>query len=108
MNKNWHRQIVQCHQGIPPIYEYSVYRAASQSKELDEAPHFCAHFDFILNLFPYSIKMNGMGKPRVATAAKIDIAGPTPSLSNIGFAASGIPVARRLRRNVFAEVADAA
>lgn len=50
----------------------------------------------------------GTGIAMVATAPKMDMAGATPRLWNIGIAASGNPAARTLRRKVFADTALAA
>jgi hypothetical protein len=67
-----------------------------------------ANLDILLKVNPYFMKMNGTGIATVATAPKIDIAGPTPKLWNIGFATSGNAAAKTLLRNVFAETALAA
>lgn len=52
--------------------------------------------------------MKGTGIATAATAPIMLIAGPTPRFLNMGPAASGSPAAIRLRKNVFAAVADAA
>ena len=54
------------------------------------------------------MKMNGTGIAIVAMPPRIDIAGPTPKLWNIGIAAKGRPAPKTLRRKVFAETALAA
>lgn len=54
------------------------------------------------------MNMKGTGIAIVATAPKIDAAGPTPKLWNMGLAARGSPAAKTLLRNVFAETALAA
>jgi len=51
---------------------------------------------------------NGTGMAIVATAPRIDIAGPTPRLWNMGFAAIGKPAAIILLKKVFADTALAA
>lgn len=50
----------------------------------------------------------GTGKAVHATAPKILHEGPTPKRANIGRTANGSPLAKILRRNVFADTADAA
>ncbi len=67
-----------------------------------------ANLLIFLNFTPYFIKMNGTGIARVATAPRIDIAGPTPRVVNIGLAARGNPAAKTDLKNVFAETALAA
>lgn len=67
-----------------------------------------ANLDFLLNARPYFMNMNGTGIAITATPPRIDIAGPTPRLWNIGFAASGNPAAKTLRKKVFPDTALAA
>lgn len=62
----------------------------------------------IRNFRPYFMKINGTGIARAAMPPRIDIAGPTPKLWNIGLANNGKPAAMKLRRMVFADTADAA
>lgn len=54
------------------------------------------------------MNMKGTGIAIVATPPRIDIAGPTPKLWNIGIAINGNPAPMRDRSNVFADTADAA
>jgi hypothetical protein len=54
------------------------------------------------------MNINGTGMARTATPPRIDIAGPTPKLWNMGFAASGNAAAKMLRRKVFPDTALAA
>lgn len=67
-----------------------------------------ANFDRFLKARPYFIKINGTGTRAALTAPRIDMAGPTPSVWNIGLEAIGKPAAMILRRKVFAAVALAA
>jgi len=67
-----------------------------------------AKLDLFLKASPYFINKNGTGIAAVATAPRIDMAGPTPRLWNIGMAARGNPAANMLRRKVLAETALAA
>jgi hypothetical protein len=54
------------------------------------------------------MNMKGTGIAIVAIPPRIDIAGPTPKLWNMGFATNGKPAANRLRNIVFADTAEAA
>lgn len=54
------------------------------------------------------MNINGTGIAIAATPPKIDIAGPTPKLWNMGFATRGNPAAKKLRKMVLADTAEAA
>lgn len=54
------------------------------------------------------MNINGTGIAITATPPRIDTAGPTPKLWNIGDATSGNPAAKKLRRKVFPDTALAA
>ena len=66
------------------------------------------NFDIFLNARPYFMKIKGTGMAKAATPPRMDIAGPTPRLWNIGFATRGKAAANKLRRIVFAATALAA
>jgi hypothetical protein len=57
---------------------------------------------------PYFMSKNGTGSRTLATAPMIDKEGPIPRALTIGFAVSGSPAARALRRIVTDAVALAA
>lgn len=67
-----------------------------------------ANLDFLLKASPYFMNKNGTGIAMTATPPRIDIAGPTPKLWNMGVATSGKAAARMLRRKVFPDTALAA
>lgn len=64
--------------------------------------------DFLLRANPYFMNINGTGIAITAIPPRIDTAGPTPKLWNIGFATSGNAAAKMLRRKVFPDTALAA
>lgn len=96
VNKSPIQKLFVCSSIVYPSIHLSVYSSTG------------ANLDFLLNTKPYFMNINGTGMASTATPPSIDIAGPTPSLWNIGLAASGNPAARILRRKVFADTALAA
>ena len=63
-----------------------------------------ANVDFFLSAKPYFKNRKGTGMAATATSSRIDIAGLTPRLWDIGLAAKGSPAAI-LRKKVLAETA---